>query len=311
MQEERDRQIGVISATSAYLLWGLIPIYFKLMSSLAPLEIIAHRVFWSVLLLAVLMLFLPKSGALRRVLSQPKTLLLLAASSACIGGNWLVFVWAVNNGLILQTSLGYFINPLLSIALGMVLLRETLRPAQKFAVVLAAFAVLFRVYQFGAVPYVALFLAATFGAYGLLRKHIAVDPITGLLVETSMLLPLALAYHAYLVYYGHSAFFDADIDIKLLVAFSGIATTVPLVLFAAGARRLNLTTMGILQYLSPCISFCVAIFYYHEEFGLTQVWTFSIVWLALLVYTVDMFRGHRAQRSAQLVAQQSLPVAEI
>jgi chloramphenicol-sensitive protein RarD len=186
---------------------------------------------------------------------------------------------------------------LISVALGMVLLKESLRPAQKIAVLIAVVAVALRVAQFGSFPWIALFLAGTFACYGLIRKHVDIDPFSGLLAETLLLLPLALGYHAWLIQQEGNAFVNADtINFQLLIMFSGIVTMVPLSLFAAGARRLNLTTIGILQYLCPCISFCVAIFYYEEAFDRAELWTFSLVWLALIIYTADLFRVQRYVR---------------
>lgn len=297
MQDQREKQIGVLSAGSAYILWGMIPVYFKQLQSISPVEIVAHRIVWTVLLLVLVKTALPKKGNFRGLLRRPKTVALLACSTLCIASNWLMFVYAVNNGMVLQTSLGYFINPLISVALGMILLKESLRPAQKLAVLIAAVAVVARVIQFGSFPWIALFLACTFAIYGLLRKQIVIDPFSGLLTETLILLPAALAYHVWLLQQGASAFVNAETyAFQALIMFSGVATMVPLSLFAAGARRLNLTTIGILQYLCPCISFCIAIFYYGEAFDAAELWTFSLVWLALVIYTGDMFRVQRFVR---------------
>lgn len=289
----QPERLGAVYAFTAYFWWGLVPIYFKLVASVSAFEILAHRVIWSVLLTFGILLLTRRVDAVRRLLVSPKTLVWLAASSALIGLNWFVFIWAVANNYILETSLGYFINPLISVLLGVVLLGERLRPLQRAAVALATAGVLYAVFIYGAVPWIALTLACSFGLYGLLRKRIPVDAVTGLFAETALLAPAAIGVLAVLTVRNTAGFTAGTPNLTLLLLLAGPITTIPLIFFAAGVRRISLTALGFLQYISPTQTFLLAVFVYGEPFDISRLITFAFIWAALAVFTVDTWRRAR------------------
>jgi chloramphenicol-sensitive protein RarD len=291
----RERHKGILFAASAYVMWGFIPLYFKPLAEVAPLEIIAHRVVWCVLLLGLFQIFGTSRGSVLRVLRQPKTMGLLALSATLIATNWLIFVYAVATEQVLQTSLGYYINPLINVALGLFLLKERLRPLQLVAVGIAAMAVVLLVGRYGQFPWIALTLAFSFGAYGLIRKHVPVASADGLLAETLMMLPLALGYMAWLAWQGTSDFLAADWGLRGYLMLVGPVSTVPLLCFASGARRLPFTTLGFLQYLAPSLSFTLAVVFFGEPFGKAQAVTFGLIWVALALYSLDLVRQQRGR----------------
>jgi len=278
---------------SAYLVWGLVPIYFKAVAHIAPLEVVAHRVVWSVVLLVALNLVLGRGRAAVRAVAKRRTLLTLLGTTGLIAVNWYLFIWAVGHNLVLQASLGYFINPLVNVMLGFVFLGERLRPLQRVSVALAGLVVVALAVAGGAFPWIALTLAFSFGFYGLLRKTAPVDGLTGLTTETLLLLPAALAYIAYAGRTGVAAFsWDGWPDNALLI-FSGVVTAIPLLLFTAGARRLRYATMGFMQYVAPTGHFLLAVFLYREPFDSIRALTFGMIWVALILYTVDTVRASR------------------
>lgn len=276
---------GVLAALSAYIIWGLVPIFFKQLGHVPALEIIAHRVVWSLLLVGG---FLAVRGALVPVwhhATHPKILAHAALAAALVMSNWLIFVWAVNAGRILETSLGYFITPLVSIVLGVAVLHERLRPRQWVAVSLAVVGVALETWRIRNLPWVSLGLAATFGSYGLLRKQLPVDAAGGLFLETACAAPFALTY---LLWLGGTGSFGLQASTDLLLITSGAVTAIPLLLFAIGARRLPMATMGFLQYTAPSLSFLVAILFYSEAMDATRLLAFSAIWAGLAIYTADM-----------------------
>lgn len=273
-------------------MWGLAPIYFKWVAVVPASEIVAHRVLWSVLLLGLIVTFRRQWGRVLAVFASRRLLATLALSAVLNGANWLIFVWAIAHDQVLETSLGYFINPLLSVLLGRLFLGERLRPWQMIAVLIATAGVLWRIVGVGHLPVVALMLALTFGFYGLLRKRAAVDAITGLLVETLLVLPLAVGWLLWRVHTGE-AWIGRDLSVEVLLPLAGIVTTVPLTLFAMGARRLPLATLGFLQYLAPSISFCLAVFVFKEAFDTARLLGFALIWLALMLYSADLWRASR------------------
>lgn len=276
---------GLGYALSAFLLWGLAPVYFKLVASVSAFEVLAHRVVWSVVILAVVVQFQGGWQALRAL--DRNTLKQLFFSSIFVSLNWLVFIWAVGQGRVLETSLGYFINPLITVLFGVVFLNETLRKWQVLAICLAFLGVSNQVVQLGYLPWVALALALSFASYGLMRKSIDIQPVQGLFVETLLLLPAALFYLAWLGYRDELVFGSLSTSMDGILIASGFMTTIPLLFFAAGARRLSLTVIGIVQYITPSITFFLAVFLYSESFSLAQLVSFVLIWLGLLVFTLE------------------------
>jgi chloramphenicol-sensitive protein RarD len=290
MISPRDARIGALSAAGAFGLWGLTPLYFKALGSVPALEIIAHRVLWSVPLLALLLFF---GGGWRRLAAlrrSPRLIGTLALSATLVTGNWLVYVWAVNAGRVLETSLGYFIVPLVSVALGALVLGERLSGPQRAAVGLALAGVANQVLQLGALPWVSLTLALTFGLYGLLRKRLPLDSVSALMAEVLLATPAALIYLAWLVRHGETGFGRFGIATDLLLASAGVVTVVPLLLFSIGAHRLTLSTLGFLQYLAPSLMFLLGVFLYGEAFTASQLLTFGLIWAGLALYSLDLLR---------------------
>ena len=291
-----EQRTGVINAVSAYLMWGLAPLYFKLLTDLAAVEILVHRVVWSTLFLAVIILFSGKLKALATALKQPKLLLNLFLSASFLALNWFLFIWAVTNDRLLDASLGYFINPLFSVALGMIFLGERLRAWQKFSVLLAVIGVAIQVVILGTLPVISLLLAATFGLYGLLRKKIFIDSFVGLLIESAMMLPLALIFWTFFINSSTSNMLLNSSSLNMLLLCAGIVTTAPLLCFTAAAKRLTLTTVGFFQYIGPSIMFALAMFYYQEPLAPAKLITFALIWLALFVYSIDSIGAHKQKR---------------
>lgn len=284
---------GVVFALSAFSFWGLTPLYYRPIDHIGAVEILSHRIIWTVFLIPVLLIASRRFDHFIALLKSPRTILLLCVSGGLIVGNWFVFVWAVTHGRVLETSLGYFINPLFSVLLGVVFLRERLRPAQQAAVFLAATGVLYLVLDHGSLPWVALALPFLFGLYGLMRKHIDVDPLSGLWVETAAVFPFAFVYAASLWRSGEAHFGGVHAMDSTLLMLGGPVTIFPLTMFAAAARRINLSTIAILQYLAPSLTFLLAVFFFNETFGRTQLITFSFIWLSLAIFTVDGVRFSR------------------
>jgi chloramphenicol-sensitive protein RarD len=287
VKADRRATLGVLAAAGAFFVWGMVPLYFRALHGVPALEIIAHRVLWSVVFLVLLVSLTRGFGDVRATFRQPRTVARLALSSALVIGNWLTFVWAVNAGRILDTSLGYFITPQVNVLLGFLFLHERLRRAQWLAVLLALAGVLNQIFLLGQLPWISLVLALTFGSYGLFRKQIAVDSITGLLVETVLAAPLALGFLLYQWRIGALAFGQRDRSTDALLAGLGIVTAIPLMLFAAGARRLRLATVGFLQYLAPTMTFALAVLVYGEKLGFARTLTFVLIWTGIAVYAVD------------------------
>jgi chloramphenicol-sensitive protein RarD len=285
---------GILYGILAYGSWGLFPLYFKAVASVVPIEVLAHRVVWSFVILAILVGLLGRWGELWRELHSRKLVLMLGLCTLLIGVNWLTFIYSVASEQLLQASLGNFINPLINIFLGVVLLRERLRPYQMLSIGLAIVGVLVLTVFAGKVPWIALTLAITFSLYGLLRKILPVDGFVSLTVETLLLTPLALAYFGYA---GASHKLTGNgLGIFGLLLLSGPMTTIPLLFFGAAARRLRLSTMGILQYLTPTLHFLIAIVLFKEHFSIVQLASFACIWTAIGIYTVDSFRAMQQTR---------------
>ena len=289
---------GILAGIGAYLGWGLVPLFFKQIAEVPAGEIIAHRVVWAMLLMTLVIAFGRGFADAWRVARIPLQLARIALASALVITNWLVFVWGVNNEHILETSLGYFILPLFNVALGVLLLKERLRPLQWLAVLLATAGVAMEAARAGGLPWIALVLAGTFGIYGLLRKQLPLDAASGLFLETVCMTPVALAWLAWLAFSGQSHFGDGPVFItgrELMLIATGAVTAVPLLLFAVAARRLPLNMMGFLQYLAPSLTFLLAVLVYHEPLDLRRMLAFAVIWAGLAVYSIDLLRSANAR----------------
>jgi len=283
---------GLLLGVGAYVSWGLLPLYLHLLTGVPALQVLAHRVVWSLLLLAAIVLAMRRAGPILAA-ARGRTLLLLCASAALIAVNWLVYIWAVQNGHVLEASLGYFINPLLNVALGMLLLGERLTRLQAAAIGIAAVGVIIFAAGGGGALWVSLVLALSFGFYGLIRKVAKIDALGGLTVETLILAPFALAVLAQANGAGTGAL-GHDPRLTLLLVLAGPVTAAPLLLFAAAARRLRYTTIGLLQFIAPTLQFLLAILVYHEPILATQLATFALIWLGCGLYAWSSIQRARA-----------------
>ena len=290
---------GVLYAALAFAWWGLFPLYFRIVTTVPPAEILAHRIVWSVVFLVLVLALRRQWAWLARVLRQPKVLAVFSASALLLATNWLTYLWAVNNGHVVDASLGYFITPLVNVLLGYTLLHERPRRAQWIALTLATLGVLWLTLAVGRLPWIALVLAASFGAYGLMRKVAVLGPLEGLTLESLLLTPAALLALGFWAAQGSGRFPAPDALTNLWLVAFGPITAVPLLLFAAGARRLPLTTLGLLQYIGPTIQFAIGVWVFREPFTATRLVGFGCIWLALLLYSAD---GWRSARRAAVVA---------
>lgn len=287
---------GLIYGLLSYLIWGCFPFYFKAFSSVPPLQVVSHRIVWSIVFLMLLSFRPGRWNDIRQAVTDHRSLLTLIASALLIATNWLVFIIAVGHGEVLQSSLGYFITPFVSVLLGLIFLKEQLRRLQLIALFLAATGVITLAVRYGTIPWTALILAGTFGSYGLLRKVVKTDALAGLTIETLVLAPLALAYLVYTAWQGEGVFLAGKPAINLLLMSAGVATAVPLLLFAAAARRLRLATIGFLQYITPTMHFLQAVIIYNEPFTSAHLTSFTCIWLGLVCYSWDAWRALHSQR---------------
>lgn len=284
---EKARKLGVAAALAAYTYWGVAPIYFKWLQSVPPLEIIVHRVLWSIPVLIAFLAWRDGRHFYRRMNWPWKTVALLALSGALVACNWLVFVWAVVNDQVMSTSLGYFIGPLVNFLLGFLILKESLSTVQKAGIALAAAGTLFLGWYLGTPPWVALALAFTFGLYGLVRKMLPVGPMVGLLWEALLLTPLVLGLAWWLFARGEWTFGTGRAGIDTLLALSGLITVLPLIWFNTAARSLSLTTLGFFQYIAPSLSFMLSVFLFKEAFTPGHAVAFGCIWLALVFVSME------------------------
>ncbi|HEX6289520.1 MAG TPA: EamA family transporter RarD [Herpetosiphonaceae bacterium] len=296
---------GVLYAAGAYILWGLLPIFWKALHHVPALEILAHRMVWSLVFVLALLAVQGHWAWLGVVFQNASVLLAFTTTAVLLSLNWFIYIWAVNAGYIVETSLGYFINPLVNVLLGTLFLKERLRRWQAVAIAVAVSGVLYLTVQYGALPWIALTLAGSFGIYGLLRKTASLNSLEGLTLETLLLFPPALAYLIYLEWAGRGAFAHTDLTTSLLLVASGVATALPLLLFASGARRITLTLTGILQYIAPTMQLLIGVLIYGESLSGDRLIGFCLIWLALAIYSVEGLL--RSGRSARLhtIAQKS------
>lgn len=294
--DPKEQLHGLLAALGAFCLWGVIPLYFKLLGEIPPLEVIAHRIVWSLILVVGIVLATKRIPHVLSIFGNRKAVLLFCATTILIAINWVTFVWAVTNDRVLETSLGYYINPLVNVLLGFVFLGERLNKMQSIAVGLATLAVIVLTVNTGGLPWVSLVLAFSFGSYGLLRKMAQVESVVGLTVETSLLFPVSLGYILYLYFTNDISgatspgqFYDSKI--LLLLMGTGVVTAIPLILFAMGAQRLKLGTVGLLQYVAPTIQVFLAIYIFKEPFSESQLVAFGFIWVGLAIYSWDGFRN--------------------
>ena len=291
--EDQDTPQGLAFALTAYLLWGVLPLYMKLLAHIPPAEVVVHRVLWSVPIAALVLILLKRTADLRQALRTPSMLLMGCVTAALVSVNWGIYVWAIASDRALDAALGYYINPLFSIFLAAVFLKERMNTAQLVAVTLAAAAVLILTLEAGEVPWVALALTVSWGFYALSKKSLPIGPNQAFMLEVLILTPPALAYLAYLTLNGQSHFStELDYNTWLLLG-CGLATAIPLLSYANGAKRLRLSTIGILQYTVPTMIFLIAVFVFEEPLGRARMIAFPLIWAALILYTVSMLRGMR------------------
>ena len=286
---------GLAAAIGAFTIWGFLPLYMKPLHELSALEIMAHRIVWSCLLVFAWLAWRSELGAVRTALANPGTRYRLMITAVLISINWLIYVWSIANGHVIDASLGYFINPLLNVVLGVLVLGERLNAAQKAAVGLAALGVLYLAVVAGRPPWIALVLAASFGGYGLIRKVVKVEAVPGLATETLLLAPFAVGFLAWLELQGTAAFGHAAPHINALLLGSGLVTALPLALFAYGARRIPLSTVGLVQYIGPTLQFLLGVLVFKEAFSIERGVGFVFIWTALAVYAVDGLWRNRKQ----------------
>jgi chloramphenicol-sensitive protein RarD len=284
---------GILNGIAAYALWGFFPIYWKLMHRVPALQVIGHRIGWSFIFLIAFILLTRQWKDFQSTALTSKTLGIYSIASVLLTVNWLVYVWGVNAGLIVETSLGYFINPLLSVLLGVIFLRERLRLAQWIPVALAAAGVLYLTLAYGRPPWIALTLAFTFGFYGFVKKLAPLGSLYGLTLETGIVFPIALIYLAFVEFNNTGAFLNDGTFIDLLLIGAGLVTTIPLLMFASAAKQIPLTVVGILQYIAPTLQFLIGVFIYHEPFDHSRLVGFGLVWLALIIFGVESYLANR------------------
>jgi chloramphenicol-sensitive protein RarD len=282
---------GPAFAVAAYTIWGVMPAYWKALAEIPPPEILANRVVWSLLFTLAVLVGLGRLREVREVLRDPRRRLALLASGVLIAVNWGIFIWAVSVGRLVEASFGYYLNPLVNVALGVLLLGERLRRPQQIAIGIAALGVIVLGVGSGAAPWLPLSLAASFGLYGLVRKLTPVSSLSGLTVETALLTPLSLGYLLVLAYTGEGHLGAAGLRTNALLVFSGVVTALPLIWFASAAKRLSFSTLGLFQYLAPTLSFLLAVAVYDEPFTPVRAFAFGCIWMAIALYTADSVRA--------------------
>lgn len=289
-----DTPRGFAFALAAYLMWGLLPLYMKQMSHIATMEVIAHRVIWSVPIALLILAALGRTGDLRAALANPRMLGMAAVTAGLISMNWAIYVWSIQTGHALEAALGYYINPLFSVFLGAVLIKERLSVAQKLAIALAAAAVGFLTWQVGKFPVVAISLTLTWGFYAYFKKMLPIGPNQGFALEVILLLPFALAFAVWQGATGQASFLNSGVTDTLLLMGCGVVTAVPLMVYANGAKLLRLSTIGIMQYIAPTMIFLTAVFWFGEPFDSARMIAFVLIWTALVIYTTSLVRQARA-----------------
>lgn len=284
---------GIWNGIAAYAMWGFFPIYWKLLHDVPALQVIGHRIGWSFILLIAFILLTRQWKDFRSAALKPQTVGIYSIASVLLSVNWLVYVWGVNAGFIVETSLGYFINPLFSVLLGVIFLREQLRTLQWLPVALAGAGVIYLTLTYGRPPWIALSLAVSFGLYGLVKKLAPLGSLYGLTLETAIVFPIALIFLTFVDFSGTGAFLHEGALTDLLLIGAGAVTTIPLLMFASAARQIPLTVIGILQYIAPTIQFLIGVLVYHEPFDRSRLIGFGLVWIALIIFWVESYFANR------------------
>jgi len=297
---------GIFASVGAYLLWGLFPLYWKMIQYVSSEEILASRVIWSFILTLIFVLLLKQGKILiadfKELWRHQKSFWSLFFAAYLVSLNWFIYIWAVNHDHIVQTSLGYYMNPIISVLLGIIFLKERLSKTQIIAFSLAAMGVSILCVSYGQIPWIAIGLALSFGIYGLLKKQIVLDATRGLVIETMFILPVALIYYVYLYFQGNMSFFHVDMKTNLFLIGTGIVTAIPLILFATGAQNIPLYLVGFIQYISPTMTLLLGVIVYHESFGGTELISFSFIWFALVIFSIstiaEVRKSHRIHQKA-------------
>lgn len=283
-----DRKtFAFVVALFSFLIWGALVIYWHQLSSVNPLEVVAHRAIWSLIFTSFIILFMKRAGEVIRVIRNPKNVIPLIISSIIIASNWGIFIWAVANDKIIESSMGNYITPLLNVAASAIIFKVVLNKYQKLSVLLALSGIVYMIIVYGKVPYIAIFFAVTFCTYGIIKKLVRASAITGLFIETLIISIPSAVYVLYLISTGESAVLRGDSFITFLLVCGGIVTTLPLLGFSYSAQVLHLSTLGILQYITPTIAFLLGVFMYHEYFSKNMLITFILIWAGLIIYSVD------------------------
>ncbi|MBR1512513.1 MAG: EamA family transporter RarD [Acidaminococcaceae bacterium] len=295
---QQNKHFGYLAAFGCYALWGILPLYWHMLAEAEANEILAHRVLWSVVFMLIVLVVTRRLDLLkkdcRELWQNKKRGTLLVAAAVIISVNWLTYIWAVNHNHVIETSIGYYINPLVNVLFGVAIFGETLSAPKKLSIVLAATGIFLMTWQIGKLPWVSVALALTFGSYGALKKMLKLNPFTSITLETLLLFPFAFYYVANLTATGAAHFGPATPLLSLLLAGCGIATAVPLILFSYGANLLPLNVLGFFQYISPSMTLLLGIFFFNEPFGTTQLFTFGFIWLALIVFTISEWKASRS-----------------
>ncbi|EHB66627.1 EamA family transporter RarD [Paenibacillus lactis] len=289
---------GLVNAIIAYIMWGVLPLYWKLFENVPAGEILSHRVVWSFVFMGILVALQRRWGELRKIAASRSLLLSLTASGLLIAANWLIFIWAVNNGHVVETSLGYYLNPLLNVLLAVVFLREKPSRGQWLAIAIAGAAVLIIAIDYGRFPWVAISLAVSFGLYGLAKKKIAQDASVGLLSETAVVLPVALGYWIYLAAVGKTTAWTLPPSMFIELLLSGVVTALPLLFFARAAARMTLSTLGFVQYIGPTIMLLLSVFVFKESVSPVLLIGFALIWTALVVYASSSIRSAKLAKAS-------------
>ena len=297
-----DQRRGLLLGITAYVLWGGFPLYWPHLEPAGALEILAHRVLWSLVTMGLLVVLLRRTPQFRALFRDRRTFLLLALAAFTITFNWATYIWGVNNGRVVETSLGYFINPLVTVLMGVFILGERLRPLQWMAMAVAGLAVVVLTLDYGRLPWVALVLAFSFGSYGLAKKSANVEAVESLTLETTLIAPFAAVFLVWLTVRGESHFTTDGVGHALLLSTTGLVTAVPLICFGAAAIRVSMVSLGLLQYLAPILQFALGVLYFHEAMPAGRWVGFVMVWIALVIFTVEANAHRRRQLRLTAIA---------